>query len=88
MHFVPVALHCRYPVAPLAQLDPSKPSAVQLMGMDLVLWRDREGTWRYVLQHVLQHMLKHVTGRVGVDNIVFGRLKGLGWWKDQLMRPL
>ncbi|WIA38769.1 hypothetical protein OEZ86_002061 [Tetradesmus obliquus] len=35
-----------YPVAPLAQLDPSKPTAVQLLGLDLVLWRDAEGQWR------------------------------------------
>ncbi|KAF6262358.1 hypothetical protein COO60DRAFT_650084 [Scenedesmus sp. NREL 46B-D3] len=35
-----------YPIAPLAQLDPSKPAAAQLMGMDLVLWQDRQGQWR------------------------------------------
>eukprot|EP00882_Tetradesmus_deserticola_P001685 GHRQ01001813.1.p1 GENE.GHRQ01001813.1~~GHRQ01001813.1.p1 ORF type:complete len:265 (+),score=67.45 GHRQ01001813.1:363-1157(+) len=35
-----------YPVARPSQLDPSKPTATQLLGLDLVLWRDQQGQWR------------------------------------------
>jgi len=35
-----------YPVAIIDQLDPAVPSKVQLLGMDLVLWRDKNQQWR------------------------------------------
>eukprot|EP00775_Hariotina_reticulata_P009176 gene9176-9342_t len=35
-----------YPVAIVDQLDPAVPNPVQLLGMDLVLWRDKTQQWR------------------------------------------
>lgn len=35
-----------YPVHVLAMLDPSRPHAVEVLGKQLVLWRDGEGHWR------------------------------------------
>eukprot|EP01023_Acetabularia_acetabulum_P045563 TRINITY_DN4626_c0_g1_i2.p3 TRINITY_DN4626_c0_g1~~TRINITY_DN4626_c0_g1_i2.p3 ORF type:complete len:113 (-),score=17.15 TRINITY_DN4626_c0_g1_i2:83-421(-) len=34
-----------YPIQVLVHLDGSRPTAVQLLGKDLVLWRDGEGKW-------------------------------------------
>ncbi len=35
-----------YPMAFVVDLDPSRPHAIQLLGKDLVLWRDGAGEWR------------------------------------------
>jgi phenylpropionate dioxygenase-like ring-hydroxylating dioxygenase large terminal subunit len=35
-----------YPVAVVEFLDPSRPHAMQLLGKDIVLWRDGSGKWR------------------------------------------
>lgn len=35
-----------YPVQVLASADPSRPHAIELLGKQLVLWRDGEGSWR------------------------------------------
>ncbi|HEY9871981.1 MAG TPA: Rieske 2Fe-2S domain-containing protein, partial [Candidatus Obscuribacterales bacterium] len=35
-----------YPVAVVDFLDPSRPYAMQLLGKDIVLWRDGVGIWR------------------------------------------
>lgn len=35
-----------YPVAAMSALKPDKPNAVQLLGMNLVVWKDKQGTWR------------------------------------------
>jgi phenylpropionate dioxygenase-like ring-hydroxylating dioxygenase large terminal subunit len=35
-----------YPVAAVEFLDPSRPHAMQLLGKDIVLWRDGSGKWR------------------------------------------
>ncbi len=35
-----------YPVAVVDHLDSSHPYAIQLLGKDLVLWRDGTNTWR------------------------------------------
>ncbi|CAI5956620.1 unnamed protein product [Closterium sp. NIES-64] len=35
-----------YPVALIEDLDPSRPTAFQLLGRDLVIWRDSQGIWR------------------------------------------
>ena len=38
-----------YPLMVVEDMDPEVPHATQLLGMDLVLWRDKAGTWRYTL---------------------------------------
>lgn len=35
-----------YPVHVVDQVDPSRPHAIQLLGKQLVLWRDSQGVWR------------------------------------------
>ena len=35
-----------YPVAVVDFLDPSRPHAIQLLGKELVLWRDGSSQWR------------------------------------------
>ncbi|CAI5532322.1 unnamed protein product [Closterium sp. Naga37s-1] len=35
-----------YPVALIEDLDPSRPTSFQLLGRDLVIWRDSQGIWR------------------------------------------
>ncbi|CAI5464949.1 unnamed protein product [Closterium sp. Yama58-4] len=35
-----------YPVALIEDLDPSRPTSIQLLGRDLVIWRDSQGIWR------------------------------------------
>lgn len=36
----------RYPLAVVGDLDPARPHGVQLLGRQLVLWRDGGGVWR------------------------------------------
>ena len=36
----------RYPLAVVGDLDPARPHGVQLLGRQLVLWRDGGGAWR------------------------------------------
>jgi len=35
-----------YPVAVLRDLDARRPTGVQLLGQELVVWRDGSGAWR------------------------------------------
>ena len=35
-----------YPMMVVEDADPKAPHATQLLGMDLVLWRDKAGAWR------------------------------------------
>lgn len=35
-----------YPVHVLESIDPSRPHALQLLGKQLVLWRDGQGKWQ------------------------------------------
>ena len=35
-----------YPVAITADLDPSRPRAITLLGQRLVLWRAKDGAWQ------------------------------------------
>jgi phenylpropionate dioxygenase-like ring-hydroxylating dioxygenase large terminal subunit len=35
-----------YPLMVLGDLDPKRPYAVQLLGQELVVWRDGSGVWR------------------------------------------
>lgn len=53
-----------YAVAVLEHLDPAKPTPTQLLGMDLVLWRDSSGMWR-AFQDCCPHRLAPLSeGRV------------------------
>lgn len=38
-----------YPVSLIEDLDPSVPTAFQLLGRELVLWKDNQGEWRVFL---------------------------------------
>ena len=35
-----------YPMMVLEDADPEVPHATQLLGKDLVIWRDKQGQWR------------------------------------------
>ncbi|MBV8884491.1 MAG: Rieske 2Fe-2S domain-containing protein [Chroococcidiopsidaceae cyanobacterium CP_BM_RX_35] len=56
-----------YPVAVVDFLDPSRPQAMQLLGKDLVLWRDGVGKWR-CFEDFCPHRLAPLSeGRVESD---------------------
>lgn len=56
-----------YPLAVVDYLDPSRPHAVQLLGKDLVLWRDGTGTWQ-CFEDACPHRLAPLSeGRVEAD---------------------
>ncbi len=45
-----------YPVAVVEFLDPDRPHAIQVIGIDMVLWRDGSGAWR-CFEDVCPHRL-------------------------------
>jgi nitrite reductase/ring-hydroxylating ferredoxin subunit len=56
-----------YPVAVVDFLDPSRPHAMQLLGKDIVLWRDGSGKWR-CFEDFCPHRLAPLSeGRVEPD---------------------
>ena len=56
-----------YPVAVVEFLDPSRPHAMQLLGKDIVLWRDGSGKWR-CFEDFCPHRLAPLSeGRVEAD---------------------
>ncbi|MBF2007808.1 MAG: Rieske 2Fe-2S domain-containing protein [Chlorogloeopsis fritschii C42_A2020_084] len=56
-----------YPVAVVDFLDPSRPHALQLLGKDIVLWRDGSGKWR-CFEDFCPHRLAPLSeGRVESD---------------------
>ncbi|MEM9165124.1 MAG: Rieske 2Fe-2S domain-containing protein [Cyanobacteria bacterium P01_F01_bin.4] len=56
-----------YPVAVIEFLDSSRPHAIQLLGKDLVLWRDGSQTWR-CFEDACPHRLAPLSeGRVEAD---------------------
>jgi phenylpropionate dioxygenase-like ring-hydroxylating dioxygenase large terminal subunit len=56
-----------YPVAVVEFTDPSRPHAMQLLGKDMVLWRDGSGKWR-CFEDVCPHRLVPLSeGRVESD---------------------
>ena len=56
-----------YPVAVVDFLDPSRPHAIQLLGKDLVLWRDGSNQWR-CFEDFCPHRLAPLSeGRVESD---------------------
>ncbi|MEQ8538987.1 MAG: Rieske 2Fe-2S domain-containing protein [Coleofasciculus sp. D1-CHI-01] len=56
-----------YPMAVVEFLDPSRPHPIQLLGKDLVLWRDGSGQWR-CFEDACPHRLAPLSeGRVESD---------------------
>lgn len=56
-----------YPLAVTEFLDPARPHAMQLLGHDVVLWRDGSGTWR-CFEDACPHRLAPLSeGRVEAD---------------------
>jgi len=56
-----------YPVAVVEYLDPSRPHAMQILGKDVVLWRDGTGKWR-CFEDACPHRLAPLSeGRVESD---------------------
>ncbi len=56
-----------YPVAVIDHLDASYPHKIQLLGKDLVLWRDRNNKWR-CFDDVCPHRLVPLSeGRIESD---------------------
>jgi phenylpropionate dioxygenase-like ring-hydroxylating dioxygenase large terminal subunit len=56
-----------YPMAVVEYLDPSRPHKMQLLGNDVVLWRDGSGQWR-CFEDVCPHRLVPLSeGRVEAD---------------------
>lgn len=56
-----------YPIAVVEFLDPSRPHAVQLLGHDLVLWRDGTGQWRCFADACPHRLAPLSEGRVEAD---------------------
>ncbi|MDJ0677049.1 MAG: Rieske 2Fe-2S domain-containing protein [Calothrix sp. MO_167.B42] len=56
-----------YPVAIVEFLDPSKPHSMQLLGKNIVLWRDKQGKWS-CFEDLCPHRLVRLSeGRVESD---------------------
>lgn len=56
-----------YPVAVVEFLDPKRPHAIQLLGKELVMWRDQLGEW-HCFENRCPHRLAPLSeGRVEVD---------------------
>eukprot|EP00271_Cylindrocystis_brebissonii_P020544 TRINITY_DN684_c0_g1_i1.p1 TRINITY_DN684_c0_g1~~TRINITY_DN684_c0_g1_i1.p1 ORF type:complete len:600 (-),score=63.64 TRINITY_DN684_c0_g1_i1:1578-3377(-) len=59
--------HNWYPVALLEDLDGSRPTSFQLLGIDLVLWKDPSGSWR-AFKDLCPHRLAPLSeGRLDSD---------------------
>ena len=56
-----------YPVAVVEFLDPSRPQEVQLLGKELVLWRDGAGKWRCFANFCPHRLVPLSEGRVEAD---------------------
>jgi len=56
-----------YPVAVVDFLDPSRPYAMQLLGKDIVLWRDGVGIWRCFEDRCPHRLVPLSEGRVESD---------------------
>ena len=63
-----------YPVAVVDFLDPSRPHAMQLLGKDIVLWRDGAGKWR-CFEDFCPHRLAPLSeGRVESDGTLLSHI--------------
>jgi phenylpropionate dioxygenase-like ring-hydroxylating dioxygenase large terminal subunit len=56
-----------YPVAVVEFIDPSRPHGIQLLGKELVLWRDREEKWRCFADFCPHRLAPLSEGRVESD---------------------
>ena len=56
-----------YPIAVVDFLDPSRPHAMQLLGKDIVLWRDGSGKWRCFADFCSHRLAPLSEGRVEAD---------------------
>ncbi|MGL5135588.1 MAG: Rieske 2Fe-2S domain-containing protein [Planktothrix sp.] len=56
-----------YPVAVVEFLDPTRPHAMQLLGEDIVLWRDGSGQWRCFADACPHRLVPLSEGRVESD---------------------
>ncbi|BAZ25467.1 cell death suppressor protein [Kalymmatonema gypsitolerans NIES-4073] len=56
-----------YPVAAVEYLDPKRPHAMQLLGKDIVLWRDGCGKWRCFEDFCPHRLVPLSEGRVESD---------------------
>eukprot|EP01023_Acetabularia_acetabulum_P045562 TRINITY_DN4626_c0_g1_i1.p1 TRINITY_DN4626_c0_g1~~TRINITY_DN4626_c0_g1_i1.p1 ORF type:complete len:530 (-),score=73.31 TRINITY_DN4626_c0_g1_i1:1081-2670(-) len=56
-----------YPIQVLVHLDGSRPTAVQLLGKDLVLWRDGEGKWACFEDACPHRLVPLSEGRIETD---------------------
>lgn len=56
-----------YPVAVVEFLDPTRPHAMQLLGKDVVLWRDAAGKWRCFADACPHRLAPLSEGRVESD---------------------
>lgn len=56
-----------YPIAVMEFLDPSRPHPVQLLGKELVLWRDRNNQWRCFEDRCPHRLVPLSEGRVEAD---------------------
>ena len=66
-----------YPVAVTADLDPSRPRAITLLGQRLVLWRAKDGAWQ-CFDDRCPHRLAPLSGALA-------RLLGLNRGYDMLL---
>lgn len=62
-----------YPVSLIEDLDPSVPTPFQLLGRELVVWKDPQGQWRVFLDKC-PHRLAPLSVRAICDACSFHRL--------------
>ncbi|KAL2612170.1 hypothetical protein R1flu_023862 [Riccia fluitans] len=53
-----------YPVSLVEDLDPELPSPFQVLGREIVVWRDREGTWRSFVDKCPHRLAPLSEGRI------------------------
>ena len=64
-----------YPLAPVDDLDSTRPNAAQLLGRRLVLWRDAGGDWR-AFEDLCPHRCAAATNaRQAILGVIIAKLK-------------
>ena len=56
-----------YPLAAVEFLDPSRPHGMQLLGKDIVLWRDNSGKWNCFADVCPHRLVPLSEGRIESD---------------------